>query len=142
MLTIGKIASRAEVTADTLRYYEREGLIAPTGKSSGGFRLYGPDSIQRLRFIKQAQACGFALSEIRELLVLRNRDSACCGDVRTRAVEKKLQLEAKIQALKTMSKALDRLIAGCTDETHPVEKCPIITALEKSAVAINRSRTR
>ena len=141
MLTIGKIASRAEVSPGTLRYYEREGLIAPAGKSSGGFRLYGQDSILRLRFIKQAQACGFALSEIRELLVLRNRDSACCGDVRTRAVEKKLQLEAKIRALRTMSKALDRLIAGCTDETHPVEECPIITTLEGSA-ANRRSHAR
>jgi DNA-binding transcriptional MerR regulator len=141
MLTIGKVASQAEVTADTLRYYEREGLIKPSGKSSGGFRLYSKDSIQRLRFIKRAQACGFALSEIRELLVLRNRDSACCGDVRTRAVEKKLQLEAKIRALRTMSKALDRLIADCTDEAHPVEKCPIITALEGSA-ATRRSHAR
>lgn len=132
MLTIGRIAKETEVSADTLRYYEREGLIVPTGKSVGGYRLYGADAIPRLRFIKQAQACGFTLAEIRELLVLRRRDSACCRDVRARAVEKKLQLEGKIRALKIMSKALDRLIADCPDTDHPVEQCPIITALEES----------
>jgi Zn(II)-responsive transcriptional regulator len=139
MYTIGQIASRADVTADALRYYEREGLLSPAGKSKGGYRLYGRDALQRLRFIKQAQACGFALSEIREILALRGRDTACCGDVRTRAVEKKLQLEAKIRALKAMSKALDRLIASCTGETYPVAECPIIAALEDSASVGRRS---
>ena len=142
MLTIGKIASQTDVSADTLRYYERERLIVPAGKSAGGYRLYGQDSIQRLRFIKQAQACGFTLSEIRELLVLRNRDSACCGDVRARAVEKKLQLEAKIRTLKAMSKVLDGLIADCADETHSVEECPILSALEESSLSARHSRAR
>lgn len=142
MFTIGKIASQTDVSADTLRYYEREGLIAPKGKSAGGYRLYGQDAIQRLRFIKQAQACGFTLAEIRELLILRNRSSACCGDVRKRAIEKKLQLEAKVRDLKAMSKALDRLIADCADETHPVEQCPILSALEESGPSVRRRRAR
>lgn len=142
MLTIGKIASQTAVSADTLRYYEREGLIVPTGKSAGGYRLYGQDSIQRLRFIKQAQACGFTLSEVRELLVLRSRETACCGDVRKQAVEKKLQLEAKVRTLKAMSKALDQLIADCADETHPVHECPILSTLEESGVAVRRPRGR
>jgi MerR family Zn(II)-responsive transcriptional regulator of zntA len=134
MLTIGKIARETNVSADALRYYEREGLIVPAGKSDGGYRLYGKDAIPRLRFIKQAQACGFTLTEIRELLVLRNSNSACCGDVRTRAVEKKLQLEGKIRALKTMSKALDQLIANCPDAKHGIEECSILAALEEAPV--------
>ena len=129
-LTIGKLAALAEVSADTLRYYEREGLIAPLSKSEGGYRLYNEDSARRIYFIKHAQHCGFTLAEIRELLTVRGRDSACCGDVRKLAVEKKLQLESKIRTMQTMSKALGRLIVDCAEETHPVDECPILTALE------------
>jgi DNA-binding transcriptional MerR regulator len=67
MFTIGKLADIAGVSSDTLRYYEREGLIEPAGKSPGGYRLYDKDSARRLRFIRHAQQCGFTLSEIREL---------------------------------------------------------------------------
>ena len=141
MLTIGKVAEQAGVSRDALRFYEREGLITPAGKSAASYRLYARDSIQRLRFIKQAQACGFTLSDIRELLVLRHRNAACCGDVRSRAIEKKLQLQAKIKALKAMSKALDGLIADCIDTTHPVANCPILSTLEASKLPA-RSRSR
>ncbi len=102
MFTIGKLASQTSVSNDTLRYYEQEGLIEPAGKSLAGYRLYDNASAQRIRFIKQAQLCGFTLSEIRELLVLRVRDKACRGDVRTRAIEKKLTIENKIRAMKAM----------------------------------------
>jgi MerR family Zn(II)-responsive transcriptional regulator of zntA len=131
MITIGKLAALAEVSTDTLRYYEREGLIEPASKSAAGYRLYDKDSARRIRFIKQAQHCGFTLAEIGELLVLRRRDTACCGDVRKRAIEKKLQLENKIRSMKAMSKALDRLIADCADETQPIEDCRIIASLEQ-----------
>jgi len=131
MLTIGKLAAAAGVRSDTLRYYEREGLIEPAGKSPAGYRLYDQDSARRLRFIKQAQQCGFTLAEIRELLVLRGRDAARCGDVRKRAIAKKGQLEGKIRSMRAMCKALDRLIAGCVDETRPVEGCAILAAFEQ-----------
>ena len=134
MLTIGKLAALSEVSADTLRFYEREGLIVPTSKSAAGYRLYGEEAVVRLRFIKQARDCGFTLAEIEQLLVLRNQDVACCGDVRQRAIEKKLQLESKIRALTGMSKALDHLIADCWEATHPVAVCPILAALEKATV--------
>ena len=132
MFTIGKLATLAEVSTDALRYYEREGLLAPKGKSEGGYRLYGDDAVLRIRLIKQAQQCGFTLAEIRDLLILRRREDACCGDVRQRAIEKKLLLESKIRAMKAMSKALDRLIADCADATDPVEECPILAALEQA----------
>jgi DNA-binding transcriptional MerR regulator len=133
VFTIGKLARIADVSSDTLRYYEREGLIEPAGKSPAGYRLYDQDSARRLRFIKQAQHCGFTLAEIRELLVLRRRDAACCGDVRNRAIEKKRQLESKIRSMRAMSKALDRLIADCVDETQPVDECAILAAFERPA---------
>lgn len=129
-LTIGKVADLAKVSTDTLRYYEREGLIDPASKSKGGYRLYDHDAVRRIRFIKQAQQSGFTLTEIRMLLELRANDAACCSHVRRLALEKKLQLEAKIKAMKVMSKALDRLVAACSDESRPLDDCPILAALE------------
>ena len=131
MLTIGKLAALAGTSTDTLRYYEREGLIEPADRTESGYRLYDKDSARRIHFIKQAQHCGFTLAEIRDLLVLRNRDAACCGDVRNRAIEKKLQLEHKIKAMKSMSKALAHLIADCANEARPVGECTILAALEQ-----------
>jgi len=130
-LTIGQVASAVKVSTDTLRYYEREGLIGPASKTTGGYRLYDSDAVRRVRFIKKAQQCGFTLSEIRSLLALRSSDAACCSDVRRVALEKKLQLEAKIKAMRAMSKALDNLIVTCTDESRPLDDCPILAALEK-----------
>lgn len=95
--------------------------------------MYDADSERRIRFIRHAQNCGFTLAEIRELLALRRHVKACCGDVRTRAVEKKLQIEGKIRAMKAMSKALDQLIVECANEAQPVNECTIIAALERAA---------
>lgn len=132
MLTIGKLALSADVTTDTVRYYEKEGLLAPARKTDAGYRLYDDAAIRRLRFIKQAQHCGFSLAEIRELLALKNSDAACCKDVRSVAIEKKLHLEHKIKALRVMSQALSDLITICDDDTRPLEECPILAALESS----------
>jgi DNA-binding transcriptional MerR regulator len=135
MLTIGKLAGRVGISTEALRYYEQEGLIVPDAKSEAGYRLYGPESVQRVRFIRQAQQCGFTLGEIRAMLALRAAHSACCGDVRRLAIEKKLQIEGKIKALKSMSKALDALISDCSEESHPIVDCPILAALGKPSVA-------
>ena len=132
MLMIGKLAREAGVTPDTVRYYEKEGLLAPARKSDAGYRLYDEDAARRLRFIRQAQQCGFSLTEIRELLTLKNSDAACCKDVKSVAIAKKLQLEHKIRALQAMSGALSGLIAVCDDETRPLDECPILAALENS----------
>jgi MerR family Zn(II)-responsive transcriptional regulator of zntA len=132
MLTIGKLAGLTGVSNDTLRYYEQEGLLKPAGKSRAGYRLYDGDAARRIRFIKHAQRCGFTLAEIRELLDVRGREQACCGDIRARAVEKKLQIEAKIRAMRAMSKALDQLILDCANEKRPVNECTIIAALEQA----------
>lgn len=119
------------MTADAVRYYEHEGLIQPSAKTGSGYRLYDTEAIRRLQFIRHAQQCGFTLAEIRELLTLRSSSSACCSDVRRLALEKKLQLQAKIKAMSVMSKALDQLIATCTDDNGSVDDCPILTALER-----------
>jgi Zn(II)-responsive transcriptional regulator len=131
-LTIGKVAKIAQVSADTVRYYEKEGLLNPIQKSDAGYRLYNDEAVRRLNFIKHAQHCGLSLSEIRELLELRNRNDSCCNDVRAVAVHKKLQLESKIKALQVMSNALSGLIDVCTDEGKSTDECPILAALETS----------
>jgi MerR family Zn(II)-responsive transcriptional regulator of zntA len=139
-LTIGKVASLINVSTDTLRYYEREGLIDPASKSRGGYRLYDRDAVRRVRFIKQAQHCGFTLTEIRALLTLRASDAACCSDVRRLALEKKLQLEAKIKAMRAMSKVLDDLIVACSDGSHPLDDCPTLAALERGQGVKEKSK--
>src|SRR5712691_3102420 len=132
MLTIGKVAKRAEVSIDTIRYYERGGLVSPTQKSGAGYRLYNEEAVRRLNFIKHAQQCGLSLAEIRQLLALKRQDDSCCEDVRSLVIQKKLQLEDKIKSLKAMSQALSDLIDICVDNAKQLDACPILAALEAS----------
>ena len=132
MLTIGKIAASLQVSTDSIRFYEREGLLSPAKKSEGGYRLYTEEAVRRLNFIKHAQQCGFSLSEIRELLEIKGYDKACCNDVYRVAIEKKLRLESKIKAFKVMSQALSKLIEICSHDAKPLDACPILSALESS----------
>ena len=137
MLTIGKLAALADITADSLRFYEREGLIAPASKSGAGYRLYEQDAVVRLCFIAHAKGCGFTLAEIRELLAVQSKKSACCSDVRRQVIEKKLQLEARIKAMKAMSRALDVMISECGTSDGPVAECPILNAFERIDEAVS-----
>lgn len=131
MFTIGQLATAAGVSTDALRYYEREGLLAPTARTEAKYRLYGPDAVRRIRFIQHAQQCGFTLTEIHELLQLRQKNDACCSDVRQRAIDKQRQLAVKIHAMQAMSAALDEMIAECVDGGLAVDDCPILAALER-----------
>jgi Zn(II)-responsive transcriptional regulator len=142
MLTIGELASQAQVSTDTLRYYERERLVTPRSRTRAGYRLYSEEDLRRLHFIKHAQDCGFSLAEVRELLQLQVSDRACCKDVRSRAVTKKLQLEQKIKALKTMSAALSHLIEVCQGDSQPLHECPILAALETAVTAPSKGEPR
>lgn len=129
--TIGKLAALAKVSADTLRYYEREKLMRPSAKSTSGYRLYDNEAVRRVQFIRHAQECGFTLAEIHDLLTLRGRDSACCNDVKRVAIERKLQLGARIRSMQAMSATLDRLIGACNREQLPVDACPILIGLDQ-----------
>jgi MerR family Zn(II)-responsive transcriptional regulator of zntA len=138
LYTIGKVAALAGVSTDTLRYYEKEGLIAPAARTAAGYRVYNDEALRRIRFIKHAQHCGFALSEIQELLALKQADGACCEDVRSLAIEKKLRIAHKLKALQAMSLALDELIRTCDGGEKPADDCPILGALESSLRAVPR----
>ena len=138
MLTIGKFAMLAGTTANALRFYEREGLFPPASKGDNGYRLYPENAARRVHFIRQAQQCGFTLAEIRELLTLPQRASACCSDVRKFAIERKLALEAKIKLMKAMSAELDVLIRDCVDDGHSIADCSILNALNRVPAGIER----
>ncbi len=129
MHTIGKVAALSGVSPDTLRYYEKAHLLTPTSRTDAGYRLYNDEAIRRIRFIKNAQHCGFTLLDIHELLTMQHTDSACCEDVRSLAIEKKLRIANKLKALQAMSLALDELIQGCEGGQMTTDNCPILTAL-------------
>ncbi len=128
-LTIGKLAARGGVSVQTVRYYERSGLLPKPARAASGYRLYEHDAIGRLTFIKQAQQLGFSLSEIQDLLSLRMQSGTTCADVRQRAREKILGVSKKIEDLQRIRSALTKLAAACRGK-GPTADCPILEALE------------
>lgn len=128
-LTIGALADAAGVGRETVRFYEREGLVADPPRSEAGYRLYAPEAVARLRFIRRAQQLGFTLGEISELLDLRADDSAACEAVEARARRKLSDVEAKIADLRRIGGALRRLIETC-QAREPTGECPILEELE------------
>ena len=129
-MTIGKLAKRTGISADAIRFYEDEGILRPAEKTEAGYRLYCEDAVRRVSFIRHAQQCGMTLAEIRQLLELKAEGCSCCGDVRSLAKQKRMQIEQKIKAMQAMSEALSELIEICTEEDRPVDDCPILAALE------------
>jgi len=128
-LTIGQLAKEVGVNIETVRYYERLQLLTPTARKPSGYRLYSDDVVRRLRFIKNAQALGFTLTEIAGLLNLRVDSAARCGDVQRRAQAKLAKVEAKLKDLEAMAGALRDLIRSCKTQ-QPTDRCPILKSLE------------
>lgn len=128
-LTIGQVARRTGVGVETLRFYEREGLIAEPPRRASGYRQYPEDAVSRVRFIRRAKELGFSLKEIRELLCLRVDPSTTCADIKRRTEAKIAHIEEKIRALQTIQGALGRLAAACKGR-GPASECPILEALE------------
>ncbi|MBI1355709.1 MAG: MerR family transcriptional regulator [Acidobacteria bacterium] len=130
-LTIGKVAERAGVKIDTLRYYERQGVIAPPQRTGSNYRVYDWDTVRRVRFVKRAQELGFTLAEIKELLELRVTESASCADVRDQALAKVADLEKKIRSLQAMRRVLSKLADKCVGQDAPLSACPVLDALDE-----------
>lgn len=127
-LTIGQLAKKANVNLETIRYYERQGLIPEPPRSKSGYRLYSWDAVVRTQFIKRAQALGFSLKEISELLSLRVEPGTTCGEVKGRVQVKIEDVEKRIADLEKMRAALIRLSKRCTG-AGPVSKYPILEEL-------------
>ena len=133
-LTIGQVAVAADVNIQTVRYYERRGLVPAPRRSSAGYRQYDGDAVSRLRFIKRAQALGFSLAEIGELLALRIRHGSACEAVERKTRGKIELVEAKIRELERLKRTLERLAAACA-RRQPTDECPVLDALDDHAVA-------
>jgi Hg(II)-responsive transcriptional regulator len=132
-LRIGELAERAGVGVETVRYYERRGLLPRPARRAGAFRQYDEEAVRRLRFIKRAQWVGFTLREIGELLALRVEPGAGCEDVRRRAEDKLAEVDEKMRDLQRMRRALGGLIDQCGG-SGPIDRgCPILEALEDHA---------
>jgi MerR family transcriptional regulator, copper efflux regulator len=130
-LSIGDVAKQANVHIETLRYYERRGLLARPPRSTSNYRLYAAETVRRVRFIKGAQELGFSLKEIQELLSLRAEPKTSCEDIRERAEAKITDIEAKIRSLQAMKRALTKLVMECSG-SGPITDCPILEAFDSS----------
>ena len=127
-ITIGAVAHRAGVGIDTIRYYEREGLLPEPRRRASGYRDYGPDVVERLRFIRRAKDLGFTLEEIRELLALSTDRERGVKTVKQRAEARLGEVEQRIRELQRMKRGLRQLIDACPGH-GPLEHCPILRAL-------------
>jgi MerR family mercuric resistance operon transcriptional regulator len=125
--SIGKAAQMAGVGVETIRFYEREGLIAQPPKQEGHCRRYPPGTVAKLRFIRHAKDLGFSLEEVRELLRLGEEPRTACNDARARAEEEIAAIDEKLARLTKMREALLDLTAACREA--PEGTCPILEAL-------------
>ena len=128
-MKIGEVADRGGVNLQTIRYYEREGLLPQPPRLPSGYRIYSEPTVRRLRFIKRAQELGFTLAEIRELLSLRIDHDRDRSEVRAIAEAKVADIEEKIRTLSAMKEALLRLTEHCRGH-GPASECPILEGLD------------
>jgi len=140
-LTIGALADSVGVGVETIRFYERKGLVRRPARPASGFRLYPDDAVARIRFIRQAQVLGFTLGEIGELLALRVTPGADCAAVRTRAIAKRALVQKRLVELQTIRDALDRLVAACPGRGS-VAACTILEELGRGNGAPRRAGAR
>jgi MerR family transcriptional regulator, copper efflux regulator len=131
-LFIGKVARRAGVGVETIRFYERQGLLTTPVRKDSGYRLYPEHVLGRIRFIKRAKELGFSLREIKELLELRRNSSGPCEDVCEKAQAKIANIDEKIAMLTKMKQALSELFAACQVRAS-LDDCPILEFLEKES---------
>lgn len=128
-MTIGKVAKAAGVGVQTIRFYESKGLLDPPPRRSSGYRMYSPEAVARLDFIRRTKALGFSLREIRELLDIGIDPSATCGDVKALASVKIEDIEAKIRSLQQIKKSLRKVMASC-DGDGPLRECCAVNVME------------
>jgi DNA-binding transcriptional MerR regulator len=129
-LTMGELATSCGVNRETIRFYERNGLLNPPTRSESGYRLFDADAAQRVRFIKRAQSAGFTLDEIRALLEIKVSPHGTSGAVRAMVDEKIATIEARIRDLQAMHASLLNLVAECPGGDVPVCECPVIAGFD------------
>lgn len=128
-MQIGELARRAGVNVQTVRYYERRGLLDEPARRVSGYREYGAGALDRLRFIRRAQELGFTLTEVGELLALRLDPGTTAADVKSRAQQKIAEIDGKLHDLERIRDALKHLAGTCRGGRGPAGDCPLLEAL-------------
>lgn len=127
LLTRGELAKETDVNRETIRFYEKNGLLKEASRTDAGYYLFTPTAVKRVHFIKRAQAVGFSLHEIKSLLEIKfDEEAATCGDVRSVASIKIREIEQKIETLMAMKGLLQELTEECPGGIRPVSDCPIL----------------
>jgi MerR family transcriptional regulator, Zn(II)-responsive regulator of zntA len=136
---IGELSKLTGCNIETLRYYEREGLLPPPPRGNNGYRYYPRDSVSRVNFILHAKGLGFSLTDIAELLSIQvDKHSATCGDVKVIAEHKLATIARKIRELEKMYQALEKVAAACDGSSASAEHCSILQALASDETAWGR----
>ncbi|MBV9229852.1 MAG: heavy metal-responsive transcriptional regulator [Chloroflexi bacterium] len=129
-LSIGQVARRAGVSIDTIRFYERQGILEKPSRRDSGYRQYSEEVVRRLHFIQRAKQLGFSLKEITDLLALRVDEQTSCEQVKEATFAKLDQVERKLVELERMRQALLQIASLCTGE-GPASACPMLDALDQ-----------
>lgn len=134
---IGKLARDLGLSVDTIRFYEKEGLLRPPPRSQGGYRLYARQDAEHLRFIRCAQELGFSLAEVRELVLTQDESTQACAHVRDLIRQKLDSVRRKRNDLRRIERSLKGALEKCEtaleDESHPPECCPVLEQLARTS---------
>jgi MerR family mercuric resistance operon transcriptional regulator len=131
LMTASALAKNAGIGVESIRFYEKKGLLPRPVRTSSGYRQYSNEDARRIRFIKRAQALGFTLNEVKELLTLRVSHRAKCADVKKRTDAKLAEVEAKMKDLRKITRSLKRLSNACACQDAPTSECPILDCFEE-----------
>ena len=138
-LSIGKLSGQSGVNIETIRYYEKIGVMPAPSRTAGGYRVYGPDHVKRLSFIRRGRELGFRLEELRGLLRLVDGHKYTCEEVRTLTLEHVAEVRRKIRDLRRLERVMADMAARCTGNRVP--QCPVIDALFDSRPASRGQRS-
>lgn len=127
-MLIGQLADRSGVNLETIRYYERTGLLPPPPRSAAGYRLYRPDHLQRLVFLRRSRQLGFSIKEVQDLLSLAGQPNRVCKDVTRLAARHLTSVTEKITELQRLQGALEKLVCACPGKAR-IADCGILEAL-------------
>ncbi len=131
MMTIGQLAQHAGVGVETIRFYERKGLIVQPQRPQSGYRRYGKDTAQRIQFIRAAKNLGFTLNEIKEILELASSEISTCGDAKEKLSIKIEFIDSKIKKLLKIKSFLHEIHKNCENENNKIKDCPLIQELQR-----------
>ncbi len=130
-ITVGVLASETGCNVETVRYYEKSGLMPEPSRSQGGHRLYSFDHVKRLTFIRRCRELGFSIKQVKNLLMMIDEPGHCCGEVKEQALSHVEEIQEKIEDLRQLEKVLLSMSEQCHTDEYAAQNCPIIESLYK-----------